>query len=266
MDRFAYAFDLRLGQVGPADDLHQDPAGLPDRAVRQERRDRRLPRTHGAIIPVRFCRSRDYRPHLGQEFVHLVFRQAVAAKAGSQRKERIRSGRFKGGVTCAPSNLSNYTLVLSYRQLDPERRNMARRRRSFLALSGEQAQQALTVLIQEGKLAASEVRRALQRRDRLIRALRASLAALETGVGRVGRLLKDRSRALARKATTAERKLARRKAKRVSPNRRRAMQQQGQYLGAVRQLRPVDRAKVKKVRAEKGFATAIAEARRLRAG
>ena len=64
---------------------------------------------------------------------------------------------------------------------------MARRRRQSLALSGEHARQALAVLIHEGKLAAGEVRKALQRRDRLIRALRASLAALGEGVGRVGR-------------------------------------------------------------------------------
>jgi len=44
------------------------------------------------------------------------------------------------------------------------------------------------------------------------------------------------------------------------------MQQQGRYLGAIRQLRPADRAKVKEVRAEKGFAAAIAEARRLMRG
>jgi hypothetical protein len=63
---------------------------------------------------------------------------------------------------------------------------MARRRRSALALSAEHAQQALAILIQEGKLKAGEVRKALQRRDRLIRALRASLAALGAGAARVG--------------------------------------------------------------------------------
>jgi uncharacterized protein YrrD len=41
------------------------------------------------------------------------------------------------------------------------------------------------------------------------------------------------------------------------------MQQQGRYLGAVRQLRPADRARLKAIRAEKGFVAAIAEARRL---
>jgi hypothetical protein len=144
---------------------------------------------------------------------------------------------------------------------------MARRRKSFLALSGQQAQQALAVLIQEGKLAASEVRKALQRRDRLVRALQASLAALETGAGKVGSFLKDRSHPKARRAGTTTRKVARRKARKISPRRRKAMQQQGRYLAAVRPLRPVDRVKVKKIRTEKGFAAAIAAARRLaRAG
>lgn len=41
------------------------------------------------------------------------------------------------------------------------------------------------------------------------------------------------------------------------------MRQQGVYLAAVRRLKPQDRAKIKSIRAEKGFATAVAEARRL---
>jgi hypothetical protein len=41
------------------------------------------------------------------------------------------------------------------------------------------------------------------------------------------------------------------------------MRQQGVYLSAVRPLKPQDRAKVKTVRQEKGFAAAVAEARRL---
>lgn len=58
---------------------------------------------------------------------------------------------------------------------------MARRRRSPLALAAQQAQAALGVLVHEGKLKAGEIRKALQRRDRLIKALKASLAAIETG-------------------------------------------------------------------------------------
>jgi hypothetical protein len=139
---------------------------------------------------------------------------------------------------------------------------MPRYRKASLGLSAEQARQALTVLVQEGRLAASEVRRALDRRDRLVRALKASLAALESGAVSARKRLNG-SRPAVRRGGTTKRKLARWKAKRVSPKRRRAMQQQGRYIGAVRQLSPADRATVKGVRAEKGFAAAIAEARRL---
>jgi hypothetical protein len=41
------------------------------------------------------------------------------------------------------------------------------------------------------------------------------------------------------------------------------MKQQGQYLAAVRPLKAQERAKVKAIRTEKGFAAAMAEARRL---
>src|SRR6184192_3659054 len=109
---------------------------------------------------------------------------------------------------------------------DLERRDMAKRRRSSLALSGEHARQALAILIQEGKLRAGEVRKALQRRDRLIRALRSSLAALETGAVSVGKRLFKGSPAKARKARTARRKVARRKP-RISAATRKIYQQQG---------------------------------------
>jgi hypothetical protein len=76
---------------------------------------------------------------------------------------------------------------------------MARRRR-YLALSAEEARQALAVLVQEGKVAAGEIRKTLQRRERLIRALRKSLASLEQGVGALGRRLAKRAGPAKRKA------------------------------------------------------------------
>ncbi len=54
-DRFGYNVGLRLGQVGPSNDLHRDPAGPLDRAVRQERRDRRLRR---AVLSLGLRRAR----------------------------------------------------------------------------------------------------------------------------------------------------------------------------------------------------------------
>ena len=135
---------------------------------------------------------------------------------------------------------------------------MARHRRSSLALSGEHARQALSILVQEGKLKAIEVTKALQRRDRLIRALRASLAALETGVNGLGkRLLGDR---VSRKPRTVRRKVARRKP-RISPATRKIYQQQGRYMAALRPLSKQQRAKVKAIREKSGVGAAIAAAK-----
>jgi hypothetical protein len=138
---------------------------------------------------------------------------------------------------------------------------MARRRRSSLSLSAEQAQAALTVLIQEGKLAAGEVRKALQRRDRLIRDLRAKLAALATGTVTVGKRLGG-SLLMPRKAWTVKRKVARRKP-RISAATRKIYQQQGRYMAALRPLTKEQRAKVKAIREKSGVRKAIAAAKGL---
>src|SRR6202162_4972163 len=127
---------------------------------------------------------------------------------------------------------------------------MARHRKASLGLSAEQARQALTVLVQEGRLAASEVRRALDRRDRLVRALKTSLAALESGAVSVGKRLKG-SLLRARKAGTGKRRVARRKP-RISAATRKLYQQQGRYMAALRNLSKDKRAKVKAIRKKSG--------------
>ncbi len=133
-----------------------------------------------------------------------------------------------------------------------------------LSFSAEQARAALAVLIQEGRLAAGEVLKALQRRDRLIRALRASLAALETGVVKVGRrVLKDGPFPMARKARTARRNVARRKP-RISAATRKLYQQQGRYMAALRNLSLEQRARIKAIRQKSGVQAAIAAAKRMR--
>jgi hypothetical protein len=137
---------------------------------------------------------------------------------------------------------------------------MARHRGSSLGLSGEQAQAALAVLVHEGKLKASEVKKALQRRDRLIRALRASLAALETGAVGVGKRLFKGSPPTARKARTAKRKVARSKP-RISAATRKIYQQQGRYMAALRNLSLEQRARIKAIREKSGVRKAIAAAR-----
>ena len=49
----------------------------------------------------------------------------------------------------------------------------------------------------------------------------------------------------------------------LSPERRRALQIHGQYLGRIRTLEPGLKARVKKVKAQKGYRAAIALAKRL---
>lgn len=129
-----------------------------------------------------------------------------------------------------------------------------------LTLNDGQARQVLAMLLSGGKIKGSDIHTALVGYRRRVEELRAELGRLEGGDGPfpMERVKGRRPRAKAAKVPPA-----RRKAKRTSPKRRRAMRQQGRYLAAVRPLRPADRAKVKKVRTEKGFAAAIAEARRL---
>jgi hypothetical protein len=133
------------------------------------------------------------------------------------------------------------------------------RRRSTLALSAEQAHQALTFLVHEGKLAASEVRKAFGRREKLIREIRDRMAALGgEGFGIVERANKGASRAL----RTAE-KTSRPARKRVSAVRKAAMRRQGKYLAAVRRLNVQNRVKVEEVLKSKGWSAAMAEAKRM---
>jgi hypothetical protein len=139
---------------------------------------------------------------------------------------------------------------------------MARRRRSALALSAEHARQALAILVQEGKLKAADVRKALQRRDRLVRALRASLAALESGADKVARQFRGSPFSLGRKAKAAKRPTKRRKP-RISAATRKLYQQQGRYMAAVRPLSKEQRAKVKAIRDKSGVRPAIAAAKRM---
>ena len=143
---------------------------------------------------------------------------------------------------------------------------MARRRKSTLAVSAEQARQALGVLIHEGKLAAGEVQKALQRRDRLIRALRSSLASLGEEAGKVGRrVMKNGPFPMLRKTgRRAKGNLARKAKHKISAATRKIYQQQGRYMAALRPLSKGARAKVKAIRAKSGVRAAIAAARRTR--
>src|SRR5262245_27434386 len=121
---------------------------------------------------------------------------------------------------------------------------MAKRRRSSIALSGRQAQAALAVLIQEGRLAAGEVWKALARRGALIRALKAKLSALEQGAARISRQFENSPFPITPKGSAADDQ-AKRKKPRFSAATRKLYQQQGRYLAALRPLSKEQRAKVK---------------------
>ena len=124
-----------------------------------------------------------------------------------------------------------------------------------LGVTDQQARHILAVLISEGKVTERDARLALSRYPKLVKQLRADLRRLEGGDAPFPR--QRRTEKTSRRVRRVNR------AKPVSAKRRRAMKQQGQYLAAVRPLKAQDRAKVKGTRAEKGFAAAIAEARRL---
>lgn len=136
---------------------------------------------------------------------------------------------------------------------------MKRRKRTELPrISAEQARQALHVLVAEGRLAAAEVARALERREKLVRDLQARLASLGAGASSaVGR-------AVARAASPANRRAAKRGARKaITAAQRAARQAQGQYLGAIRRLSKASRAKIREIRRKDGVKVAIAAAKKL---
>jgi hypothetical protein len=135
-----------------------------------------------------------------------------------------------------------------------------RRRTSFL--SPDRAAQALSVLLHEGKLKLQDVTRALDRRAKMIRELRAKLASLGEEVSGAASKITRRVR---RKAGARTRKVVM-KTRRISKAQRAARQAQGKYLGAVRPLSVEARAKVREIRAKSGVRAAIAAAKRMARG
>ena len=126
---------------------------------------------------------------------------------------------------------------------------MPKRLRSNRGLSAQQAHQALSVLIHDGKVKTNEVWNAVNRHERLVRELRDRLAAFESGA-----------------MASARRVLAGRPRKRrqmISAARRAAMKAQGRYLAAVRLLSKADRNKIRAVREKSGVRVAIAAAKRM---
>jgi hypothetical protein len=140
---------------------------------------------------------------------------------------------------------------------------MTRRRRSSLPLSGDQARDALAVLVHDGKVAAGEVQKALKRHRHLVTDLRGKLAVLEEAAGKTGkRLFKDGPFPMAQKLRAVKRMAARRKP-RISAATRKIYQQQGRYMAALRNLSKEQRAKIKAIREKSGVRAAIAAARKM---
>ena len=87
--------------------------------------------------------------------------------------------------------------------------------------------------------------------------VRASLAKIERAVARLASRLREAEAAARSSETEGRRK------PRLSRERRHALKIQGQYMGFMRQLGPRQKARVKAVKAQKGYTPAIALAKSL---
>ena len=127
---------------------------------------------------------------------------------------------------------------------------MRQKTRKALRLSAQHAGLALQMLIEEGRIAAGDVARALKNREKLIQELRARLAEIESV-----------SRPVARRLASAGRKAVRRVAPRarkaITRAQRVARQAQGRYMAAVRSLSEDARVKIREIRKQSGVDAAI---------
>lgn len=140
---------------------------------------------------------------------------------------------------------------------------MKRRLKRALNLSAEDARRALHVLVSEGKVAARDVVRAIQRRHKLIAEIRERLVALgEDGVKLASRLSKEspvpRLVAAGKRAARAGRRRGKRA---ISAATRAKYQAQGRYMAAVRPLSKALRAKIKEIRNKSGVDAAVRAAK-----
>ncbi len=127
---------------------------------------------------------------------------------------------------------------------------MRRKTRKALRLSAQHAGLALQMLIEEGRIAAGDVARALKNREKLIKKLRARLAEIESVSRPVARRLASAGRKAIRRAAPRARKAITR-AQRV------ARQAQGRYMAAVRSLSEDARVKIREIRKQSGVDAAI---------
>src|ERR1051326_7636357 len=104
-----------------------------------------------------------------------------------------------------------------------------RKTKKALKLSAHHAGVALQMLIEEGKIAASDVARALKNREKTIRDLRSRLSELESASAPVVRRIASAGRKAVRRAAPRARKT-------ITKAQRIARQAQGRYLAAIRRL------------------------------
>jgi aminopeptidase N len=140
---------------------------------------------------------------------------------------------------------------------------MARRRRSTLAVTAEEAQQALSFLVHEGKVAASEVQKALSHRERLIREIRERMAALGVESLEAGKTVRKRAVKAFRAAKKTSRPARKRATHRITAATRKLYRLQGKYMSALRPLSKEARAGIKAIRKKSGIDAAIKAAKRL---
>jgi hypothetical protein len=93
-----------------------------------------------------------------------------------------------------------------------------------------------------------------------IQVIRATLRRLDKELGRLGPAI---ARAARIAASNGQTPAGTRRKPQLSPERRRALQIHGQYLGNIRGLKPRQKAQVKAAKAKRGYRAAIALARRL---
>ncbi len=115
---------------------------------------------------------------------------------------------------------------------------------------------ALNRLIQEGKTSIAEVRRFAGERPARIAALERELATLKTGHVAARRVGRPPGSGMAA-AKPPKRKFT------MTAKARAARKRQGQYLAALRRLKPVERTRVKAVARKEGVAKAVEFARKL---
>ena len=131
-----------------------------------------------------------------------------------------------------------------------------RKTKKALKLSAHHAGIALQMLLEEGKIVASDVTRALSNREKMIKELRERLAALETAARPVARRVASSARKAARRAAPRARKAITR-AQRV------ARQAQGRYMAAVRRLSQDARVRIREIRKQSGVDAAIKAAMKM---